>query len=169
MALAAPVGPIPYTALPSCADSGGNHLNANSTTGVLSCGTSQNANAAQLNVANSWTAPQRTNFTTPTISSTTFTPVFSGSQNFRINLTSGCPCTIANPAAIVFGQAGMFEIAQDVTGSRAISMGSEYIYAGGTSAIPLSTAGSTVDYLPYYVDTSGTFIVLGGLIKGPVH
>jgi hypothetical protein len=40
LAAAQPVGPIPYSALPSCADSGGNHLNANSTTGAITCGTS---------------------------------------------------------------------------------------------------------------------------------
>jgi hypothetical protein len=40
LAAAQPVGPIPYSARPSCADSGGNHLNANSTTGAITCGTS---------------------------------------------------------------------------------------------------------------------------------
>jgi hypothetical protein len=34
-----PVGNVPYSALPNCADSGGQHLNVNSTTGAITCGT----------------------------------------------------------------------------------------------------------------------------------
>ena len=64
----------------------------------------------------------------------------------------------------------MFEIVQSSTGSNTIgTWGSEYEYAGGTSTIALSTANNAVDYLPYYVDSTGSFIVLGGIIKGPTH
>jgi hypothetical protein len=124
-----------------------------------------------LDGANAWSGPQRTNTETPTISTATFTPVFSTGQNHRIVLIhASCPCTLANPAALVAGQSGMFEVVQSSTGSDAITTwGSEYEYAGGTSAITLSTGANTVDFLPYYVDSSGSFIVLGGLVKGPVH
>jgi hypothetical protein len=35
-----PVGNVPYSALPNCADTGGQHLNVTSSTGTFSCGTS---------------------------------------------------------------------------------------------------------------------------------
>lgn len=38
-AQAQPVGAVPYSALPNCQDTGGNHLNVNSTTGAFTCGT----------------------------------------------------------------------------------------------------------------------------------
>ncbi len=128
------------------------------------------ANIAYLDTAQAWTKPQRTNTETPAISTATFTPVFSTGQNHRIVLTTACPCTLANPAAIVAGQSGMFEIVQSSTGSNTITTwGSEYEYAGGTSTITLSTANNAADYIPYYVDSTGSFIVLGGIIKGPAH
>ena len=129
------------------------------------------ANQAFLNVAQSWTAPQRTNTATPAISTSTFTPVFSSAQSHRIVLVhASCPCTLANPAAIVAGQSGMFEIVQSSTGSDTIgTWGSEYIYVGGTASITLSTGANAVDYIPYRVDSTGTSIVLGGIITGPTH
>lgn len=129
------------------------------------------ANGAFLNVAQTWTAPQRTSTNTPAISTATFTPVFSTSQNYRIVLVhAACPCTLANPAAIVAGQSGMFEIVQSSTGSDTIgTWGAEYEYVGGTAAITLSTGANAVDYFPYRVDSTGSFIVLGGIIKNPTH
>ena len=143
-----------------------------SNSGAITCTKiNGDSNIAFLDVAQSWTKPQRTNLTTPAISTSTFTPVFSSSQNFRIVLVhASCPCTLANPAAIVAGQSGMFEIVQSATGSDTIgTWGSEYEYAGGTSTITLSTGANAVDYIPYYVDSTGSFIVLGGIIKGPSH
>jgi hypothetical protein len=128
------------------------------------------SNFALLNTAQSWTAPQRTNTETPTISTATFTPNFATGQNHRIVLTTACPCTLANPSAIVAGQSGMFEIMQSSSGSNTIgTWGSEYEYAGGTTSITLSTAANAVDYIPYYVDSTGSYVVLGGTIKGPAH
>jgi hypothetical protein len=142
--------------------------------GATGCSTAIGTSGATiplLNTANAWSAPQRTNTETPAISTSTFTPVFSTGQNHRIVLVhASCPCTIANPAAIVAGQSGMIEIAQSATGSDTIgTWGSEYEYAGGTSSITLSTGANAVDYLPYYVDSTGSFIVLGGIVKGPAH
>lgn len=42
-ASAAPVGNVPYAALPNCPDTGGNHVNINSSTGAISCGNSGSA------------------------------------------------------------------------------------------------------------------------------
>lgn len=40
LAYAQPIGNIPYSALPNCADTSGQHLNSNQSTGAISCGTS---------------------------------------------------------------------------------------------------------------------------------
>jgi len=118
-----------------------------------------------------WTAAQRGMPTNIVISTATFTPNFDTAQNFEIDLTSACPCTLANPSTtLVAGQSGMIEVHQDATGSRTIgTWGSDYQSAGGTATITLSTAASAVDYLPYYVDNAATGIVLGAILKAPVH
>ncbi len=132
---------------------------------------SDTANIDLLNTAQSFTAPKRTNTGTPTIATTTFTPVFSTGQNIRIDFPpTTCTCTIAHPAAIVAGQSGMCEMVQGATSaSLNPTWGSEYVYAGGTSGITLTTTLSGVDYIPYYVDSTGSFIVLGSIILKPVH
>ena len=115
-------------------------------------------------------SPSGTNTTTPTIATTTFTPDFRG-QNVRIAFpATTCSCTIANPASIVAGQSGMFELVQGATSaSPNPTWGTEYLYVGGSSSIVLSTGLGAVDYIPYYVESTGTHIVLGGIIKGPTH
>ena len=126
---------------------------------------------AAITVKQSWTAAQRGTPTNIAISTATFTPNFDTAQNFEIDLTSACPCTLANPSTtLVAGQSGMIEVHQDGSGSRTIgTWGSDYQYVGGTSTITLSTTASAVDYLPYYVNNAATGIVLGGLLKAPAH
>ena len=122
--------------------------------------------------ATSFTAPQRTNTTTPTIATTTFTPNFNSGQNVRIAFpATTCTCTIANPSSsLVAGQSGMFELVQGATSaSLNPTWGSAYIYAGGTTSITLTTTLGGVDYLPFYVDSTASVIVLGGIIKAPAH
>ncbi len=105
------------------------------------------------------------------ISTATFTPNFDTAQNIEIDLTSACPCTLANPStSLVAGQSGMIEIHQDGMGSRTIdTWGSAYQYVGGTSTITLSTPASAIDYIAYYVNAAATGIVLGSIIKAPAH
>ena len=124
-----------------------------------------------LDVANSWSAAQRGTPVTISISTATFTPNFDTGQNFKIDLTSACPCTVANPSTtLVAGQAGMIEVHQDGTGSRTVgTWGSDYQYVGGVSMITLSTGASSVDYFAYYVNAAATGIVLGSIVAGPPH
>jgi hypothetical protein len=126
---------------------------------------------AELNLPQSWTAAQRGTPVNVAISTATFTPNFDTGQNFEIDLTSACPCTLANPSTtLVAGQSGVIEIHQDGSGSRTIdTWGSEYQYSGGTSTITLSTAASAIDYLSYYVNAAGTGIVLGAIVASPSH
>jgi len=133
------------------------------------CGS--DVNLAYTDVAQAFTKSQRGTPVNIAISTATFTPSFNNAQNFEIDLTSACPCALANPStSLVAGQSGMFEIHQDGSGSRTIvTWGSDYQSVGGTSTIVLSTAASAIDYLPYYVNNAATAIVFGGLIRSPSH
>jgi hypothetical protein len=125
---------------------------------------------ADIDVAQTFTAAQSTSTETPTISTATFTPAGT-KQNIRIVLIhASCPCTLANYSTVTAGQSGMLEIVQSSTGSDTIgTYGSKYFYVGGTSTITLSTAANATDYIPYYTESTGTNIILGGIIKGPSH
>jgi hypothetical protein len=127
--------------------------------------------AATLGAAQSFTKAQRGTPVNVGISTATFTPSFDNSQNFEIDLTSACPCTLANPStSLVAGQSGVIEVHQDGSGSRTIgTWGTNYLYVGGTSTITLSTTASAVDYFSYYVNNAATGVVLGALLKAPAH
>lgn len=110
------------------------------------------ADTAKTDVAQTFTASQRGEITTLT-SGSTVTPDFAASNNFT--LTLGENLTIANPTNLVAGQSGSIFLVQDGTGSRTITWGSYFDWAGGT-APTLSTAASSVDRLDYIVRTTGS-------------
>ena len=78
---------------------------------------------------------------------------FSAYQNFVLTLTGNV--TLANPSTESVGQAGVFIFIQDGTGSRTLSLGTDYETAAG-GGITLSTAASAVDVVPYFVKASGS-------------
>jgi len=84
----------------------------------------------------------------------TITPDFDAGQNFSVTLAGNR--TLANPTNIDAGQTGSIFITQDGTGSRTLSFGSYWDFAGGT-APTLSTAAGAVDRIDYIVRT-GTSI-----------
>ena len=86
-------------------------------------------------------------------SASTVTPDFAASCNFT--LTLGHNVTLANPSNLTAGQSGSIFLVQDGTGSRTITFGNQYDFAGGT-APTLSTAASSVDRLDYIVRTSSS-------------
>jgi len=86
-------------------------------------------------------------------SASTVTPDFAASCNFT--LTLGHNVTLANPSNLTAGQSGSIFLIQDGTGSRTITFGNQYDFAGGT-APTLSTAASSVDRLDYFVRTSSS-------------
>lgn len=85
----------------------------------------------------------------------TVTPDFAASTNFTLTFTSavGNSRTIANPSNLTAGQSGSIFLIQDSTGSRTVSWGSYWDWAGGT-APTLTTTGSAVDRIDYIVRTS---------------
>ena len=78
---------------------------------------------------------------------------FSAHQNFVLTLTGNV--TLANPSTESVGQAGVFVFIQDGTGSRTLSLGTDYESPAG-GGITLSTAASAVDVVPYFVKASGS-------------
>ena len=86
---------------------------------------------------------------------------FAANQNFVLTFTGNV--TLANPSTEAVGQSGIIVCIQDGTGSRTLSLGTDYETAGG-AGITLSTAASAVDVIPYFVKASGS-IQLGAVQK----
>ena len=86
---------------------------------------------------------------------------FAANQNFVLTFTGNV--TLANPSTEAVGQSGIIVCIQDRTGSRTLSLGTDYETAGG-AGITLSTAASAVDVIPYFVKASGS-IQLGAVQK----
>ena len=84
---------------------------------------------------------------------------FGANQNFVLTFTGNV--TLANPSTEQVGQSGIICCIQDGTGSRTLSLGTDYETAGG-AGITLSTAGNAVDIIPYFVKASGS-IQLGAV------
>ena len=81
----------------------------------------------------------------------TITPDFGANQNFTVTLAGNR--TLANPTNKVVGQTGSIFIVQDSTGSRTLSYGTDYEFAGGT-APTLTTTAAAVDRIDYIVRSS---------------
>jgi len=109
-------------------------------------------NTAKTDAAQTYTAAQRGEITTLT-SAATITPNFADSNNFTVTL--GHTATIANPTNLTAGQSGSIFIVQDATGSRVVSWGSYWDFAGGTAPV-LTTAANSIDRVDYVVRTTGS-------------
>ena len=83
--------------------------------------------------------------------STNKTPDFKSYTNFAYTL--GASITLNNPTTELVGQSGLFIFIQDSTGSRTISLGTQY-YTAGNEGITLSTAANAIDVVPYYVQAA---------------
>ena len=90
---------------------------------------------------------------------------FSAYPTFLLTLSpsSGSSITLANPSTESIGQSGIMVFIQDGTGSRTLSLGTDYETAGG-SGITLSTAAAAVDIVPYFVKAANS-IQLGAVQK----
>jgi|TARA_Y100000022_G_scaffold103487_2_gene89278 hypothetical protein len=108
------------------------------------------ATPVKLDASQTFTAGQRGEITTLT-SGSTVTPNFNDSNNFT--LTLGTNVTLANPTNLTAGQSGSIFLVQDGTGSRTLSFGSYWDFAGGT-APTITTTANAVDRLDYIVRSS---------------
>ena len=73
---------------------------------------------------------------------------FTTNQNFVLTLTGNV--TLANPTTEAVGQSGFIAFIQDGTGSRTVSLGTDYETAGAAGLTLTSTASAT-DLVPYLV------------------
>lgn len=93
---------------------------------------------------------------TDTSNSGSVTLDFSADQNFVLTLTGNV--TLANPSTEIVGQSGFIVFIQDGTGSRTVSLGTDYETASG-AGLTLSSAASTTDIVPYVVAASGRILL----------
>ena len=104
---------------------------------------------------NTFSAAQRGSIVRLT-DTTSIPPNFNLANQFK--LTLGGNRTLDNPSVLAEGQQGTINIRQDATGSRTLSYGWFYNWAGGTAGT-LSTAGLSFDQLVYSVDVYQTAAV----------
>jgi hypothetical protein len=81
---------------------------------------------------------------------------FATYQNFVLTLTGNV--TLANPTTEAVGQSGFIVFIQDGTGSRTVSLGTDYETARG-AGLTVSTTASTTDIMPYIVAASGRILL----------
>ena len=86
---------------------------------------------------------------------------FASFTNFVLTLTGNI--TLVNPSTEAVGQSGFIVLIQDGTGSRTLSLGTDYETAG-SGGITLSTAANARDIIPYAVSASGS-VILGAVQK----
>lgn len=76
--------------------------------------------------------------------------------NFKISLTGNI--TLANMSNTKAGWSGSIRMAQDATGSRTLSTGTNWKPVGGVAPV-LSTTASAIDYIDYQIADDGVSIV----------
>jgi hypothetical protein len=123
--------------------------------GILGSGTAAAADVTTLDTTGAITGGTIILAATDTDTSNTgsVTLDFSANQNFVLTFTGNV--TLANPSTEAVGQAGVIVCIQDGTGSRTLSLGTDYETAAG-GGITLSTAANAVDVIPYFVKASAS-------------
>jgi len=74
-------------------------------------------------------------------------------QNFVLTATGNV--TLVNPSTESVGQSGIIVFVQDGTGSRTLSLGTDYETAAG-AGLTISTAANAVDVIPYFVKAASS-------------
>ena len=93
---------------------------------------------------------------TDTSNSGSITLDFDTYQNFVLTATGNI--TLANPSTESAGQSGIIILIQDGTGSRTLSLGTDYETAAG-AGITLTTTASATDIVPYVVAASNRILL----------
>ena len=106
---------------------------------------------ATRNTNNTWTAAQQGRLFTDATTTGATTLDFTY-QNFYLTATGNI--TLSNPSTEVASQTGIIFLKQDATGSRTLSIGTDYETAGG-AGLTISTAANSLDIIPYAISESG--------------
>ena len=110
------------------------------------------SNIVFTNTNSTFTKAQRGSTQTANATGST-TLDFDTYQNFVLTATGNV--TLANPSTESIGQSGVIILIQDGTGSRTLSLGTDYETAGG-AGLTISTGANSVDVIPYFVKASGS-------------
>lgn len=108
---------------------------------------------ASLN--NTFTKAQRGAFVALTDAATVAVDL-SLANNFTLTLAGNR--TLGLPTNIVAGQSGVIVVKQDATGSRTLAYNGVYVFANSDDPI-LTTTANAVDYLSYFVETTGRIFI----------
>ena len=118
--------------------------------------TTTTANAALPKAGGTMTGSAHGSTDTDTSNTGSVTLNFTTNQNFVLTLTGNV--TLANPSTETVGQSGFITFIQDGTGSRTVSLGTDYETAAGAGLTLTSTASAT-DIVPYVVVASGRILL----------
>jgi len=135
------------------ADKLANSINTDIATGVTA-GTT--ATAALPKAGGTLTGSVRGSTDTDTSNTGSITLNFTTNQNFVLTLTGNV--TLANPSTEAVGQSGFIAFIQDGTGSRTVSLGTDYETAAAAGLTLTSTASAT-DLVPYLVVASNRVLL----------
>ena len=135
------------------ADKLANSINTDIATGVTA-GTT--ASAALPKAGGTMTGSVKGSTLTDATNTGSITLDFSASQNFVLTLTGNV--TLANPSTEAVGQSGFIAFIQDGTGSRTLSLGTDYETAAA-AGITLTTTASATDLIPYLVVASNRILL----------
>jgi hypothetical protein len=124
--------------------------------GVLTS-TTTTANAALPKAGGTMTGTAVASTNTDATNTGSVTLDFATNQNFVLTLTGNV--TLANPTTETVGQSGFIACIQDGTGSRTLSLGTDYETAAG-AGITLTSTASATDLVPYLV-VAANRILLG--------
>lgn len=122
------------------------------------------ATLAALGISQSFTAGQSV---TPVALTAGTTVSVNAALSNNFTLTPAQNFTLANPTNLLAGETLNFWITQDSTGSRVLTLGTDYQAPGGSATIVLSTAASTKDLLTCVSDTTSTLTC--NLLKAVAH
>ena len=126
-------------------------------TGGLTWATDSTTDSTKLPLAGgTLTGAVMTATDTDTSNTGSITLNFSTNQNFVLTLTGNV--TLANPSTEAVGQSGFIAFIQDGTGSRTVSLGTDYETAGAAGLTLTSTASAT-DLVPYLVVASNRILL----------
>lgn len=111
---------------------------------------------------NNWTTSQVGSTQVNAAATGNVTLDFAAYNNFILTLTGNL--TLDNPTTEQVGQSGFICFKQDATGSRTLTLGTQFLNAGGT-APTLSTAANAVDVLGYCVVGDGQILLGSALLE----
>tara|TARA_R110002074_G_scaffold400639_1_gene596570 strand:+ start:212 stop:808 length:597 start_codon:yes stop_codon:yes gene_type:complete len=136
------------------ADKLANSINTDIATGVTA-GTT--ATAALPKAGGTMTGSVKGSTDTDATNTGSITLNFTTNQNFVLTLTGNV--TLANPSTEAVGQSGFIAFIQDGTGSRTVSLGTDYETAAA-AGLTLTATASATDLVPYLV-VAANRILLG--------